>query len=165
MAEDLGKFLCADGTWKSVSDITVAADEKTIELVDGVLKLHGFDAANVGAYARISANGTLEWVVPSGESAEELQAIVTGMQSDVATINGKIDALTAEHVTINGQVNDITARMEAAEASIEDHGDRISELESQIRTKVEQAEYDTDINEINADIDSLIDAFSWKTLS
>ena len=87
------------------------------------------------------------------------------MQSDVATINGKIDALTAEHVTINGQVNDITARVEVVEASIEDHGDRISELESQIRTKVEQAEYDTDINEINADIDSLIDAFSWKTLS
>ena len=164
-AEDLGKFLCADGTWKSVSDITVAADEKTIELVDGVLKLHGFDAANVGAYARISANGTLEWVVPSGESLEEIQSIVTGMQSDIATINGKIDALTAEHVTINGQVNDVAARLVVVETSVEDHEDRVSTLESQIRTKVEQAEYDTDMNEINADIDSLIDAFTWKTLS
>ena len=87
------------------------------------------------------------------------------MQSDVATINGKIDALTAEHVTINSQVNDVAARLAVVEASVEDHEDRVSTLESQIRTKVEQAEYDTDINEINADIDSLIDAFTWKTLS
>lgn len=87
------------------------------------------------------------------------------MQSDVATINGKIDALTAEHVTINGQVDDITARLAAVEASVEDHEERVSSLESQIRTKVEQTEYDTEINEINADIDSLIDAFTWKTLS
>ncbi len=87
------------------------------------------------------------------------------MQSDVATINGKIDALTAEHVTINGQVDDVAARLAVVEASVEDHEERVSNLESQIRTKVEQAEYDTEINEINADIDSLIDAFTWKTLS
>jgi chromosome segregation ATPase len=87
------------------------------------------------------------------------------MQSDVAIINGKIDALTAEHVTINGQVNDVAARLVVVEASIEDHEERVSSLESQIRTKVEQAEYDTEINEINADIDSLINAFTWKTLS
>lgn len=87
------------------------------------------------------------------------------MQSDVATINGKIDALTAEHVTINGQVNDVAARLAVVEASVEDHEDRVSTLESQISTKVEQAEYDTDMDEINADIDSLIDAFTWKTLS
>ena len=73
------------------------------------------------------------------------------MQSDVATINGQVD--------------DIAARLAAVEASVEDHEERVSSLESQIRTKVEQAEYDTEINEINADIDSLIDAFTWKTLS
>ena len=77
--EDLGKFLCADGTWKSISDITIVVDEKTIELVDGALRLHGFDEANVGAYARISANGALEWVVPSGENLEEIQSIITGV--------------------------------------------------------------------------------------
>lgn len=87
------------------------------------------------------------------------------MQSDIATINGKIDSLTAEHVTINGQVDDIAARLTAVETSVENHEERVSTLESQIRTKVEQAEYDTEINEINADIDSLMDAFTWKTLS
>ena len=87
------------------------------------------------------------------------------MQTDIATINGKIDALTAEHVTINGQVDDVAARLAAVEASVEDHKERVSNLESQIRTKVEQAEYDTEINEINTDIDSLMDAFTWKTLS
>lgn len=87
------------------------------------------------------------------------------MQSDIATINGKIDSLTAEHVTINGQVDDIAARLTAVETSVENHEERVSTLESQIRTKVEQAEYDTKINEINADIDSLMDAFTWKTLS
>lgn len=87
------------------------------------------------------------------------------MQSDIAIINGKIDALTAEHVTINGQVNDVAARLAVVETSVEDHEDRVSTLESQIRTKVEQAEYDTEINEINTDIDSLMDAFTWKILS
>lgn len=87
------------------------------------------------------------------------------MQSDIAIINGKIDALTAEHVTINDQVNDVAARLAVVETSVEDHEDRVSTLESQIRTKVEQAEYDTEINEINTDIDSLMDAFTWKTLS
>ena len=87
------------------------------------------------------------------------------MQSDIATINGKIDSLTAEHVTINGQVDDIAARLTAVETAVENHEERVSTLESQIRTKVEQAEYDTEINEINTDIDSLIDAFTWKTLS
>lgn len=87
------------------------------------------------------------------------------MQSDIATINGKIDSLTAEHVTINGQVDDIAARLTAVETAVENHEERVSTLESQIRTKVEQAEYDTEINEINTDIDSLMDAFTWKTLS
>ena len=87
------------------------------------------------------------------------------MQSDVATINGKIDTLTAEHITINGQINDVAARLATVEASVQDHEDRVSQLESQIRTKVEQAEYDTSMNEINADLDTLIDAFTWKILS
>lgn len=87
------------------------------------------------------------------------------MQSDVAIINGKIDALSAEHVVINGQVDDIAARLVAVETAVEDHEGRVSSLESQIRTKVEQTEYETDIQGINADIDTLIDAFTWKTLS
>lgn len=65
--------------------VSVSADGTSIVLADGVFKLAGFDAAEVGAQPRKGENG-LEWVVPTGATVEELQTIVTGLQTDVADL-------------------------------------------------------------------------------
>jgi hypothetical protein len=68
------------------ANIEVAADGASIVLEDGVFKLVGFDAAEVGAQPRKNAEGNIEWVLPSTETAEGLQSTVAGLQSDVKTL-------------------------------------------------------------------------------
>jgi hypothetical protein len=67
-------------------NITVAADGKSIVLEDGIFKLTGFDVAEVGAQPRKNAEGNIEWVVPSTETAEGLQSTIAGLQSDIKTL-------------------------------------------------------------------------------
>ena len=71
--------------------VAVAADGKSIVLEDGIFKLAGFNAAEVGAQPRKNADGNIEWVVPSTETVEGLQTTVAGLQSDVSTLLDKID--------------------------------------------------------------------------
>lgn len=66
--------------------ISVSADGKSIIFEDGIFKLAGFDAAEVGAQPRKNAEGNIEWVVPSSETVEGLQSTVAGLQSDVKTL-------------------------------------------------------------------------------
>lgn len=61
--------------------VSVAADGTSIVLEDGVFKLAGFDAAEVGAQLRKGENG-LEWVVPTVD-VEALQASVTEIREIV----------------------------------------------------------------------------------
>lgn len=67
----------------TIGGVDVAVDGKTIVLSDGTFKLYGFDKAEIGAQPRKNADGELEWVVPSTETVEGLQAAVAGLQSDV----------------------------------------------------------------------------------
>lgn len=66
--------------------ISVSADGKSIVFEDGIFKLAGFDAAEVGAQPRKNAEGNIEWVVPSSETSEGLQSTVAGLQSDVKAL-------------------------------------------------------------------------------
>ena len=66
--------------------VEIAADGKSVVLEDNVFKLMGFDAAEVGAQPRKAADGTIEWIVPSTDTVEGLQASVAGLQSDVAKL-------------------------------------------------------------------------------
>lgn len=64
----------------------IAADGKSIVLEDNVLKLMGFDTAEVGAQPRKNADGNIEWVVPSTETVDGLKTTVAGLQSDVSDL-------------------------------------------------------------------------------
>lgn len=66
--------------------VAVSADGSSIVLEDSVFKIAGFDAAEVGAQPRKNAEGNIEWVVPSTETVEGLQATVAGLQSDVESM-------------------------------------------------------------------------------
>lgn len=71
----------------------VEADGKSIVLDDNVLKLMGFDAAEVGAQPRKNADGKIEWVVPSTETVDGLKTTVAGLQSDVTTIQSTVSEI------------------------------------------------------------------------
>ena len=88
---DTGVFKIGDGitTYENlepVGGVVLSADGKSVVLEDGVFKLVGFDAAEVGAQPRKNADGNIEWVVPSTETVDGLKSTVAGLQSDVKTL-------------------------------------------------------------------------------
>ena len=74
------------GELKAIGGANLDVDGKSIVITDGMFKLAGFDAAEVGAQPRKNVDGNIEWVVPSTETVEGLQATVAGLQSDIKTI-------------------------------------------------------------------------------
>ena len=78
---------------QSIGGVDVSADDKSLILEDGTFKLYGFDAAEVGAQPIKSEDGTIKWVVPSTETLEGLQTIVSGLQSDVTGLKTSVSGL------------------------------------------------------------------------
>ena len=64
--------------------VSISADGKSIVLDDGTFKLAGFDAAVTGAQPRKTAEGGIEWVIPTNEEIEELKTAIEEAQLDVA---------------------------------------------------------------------------------
>jgi hypothetical protein len=71
----------------------IAADGKSIVLEDNILKLMGFEAAEVGAQPRKNADGNIEWVVPSTEAVDNLNEAVSDLKSDVANLQTDVTVL------------------------------------------------------------------------
>lgn len=134
-------------------------DGTSLVLEDGVLKLLGFDAAEVGAQPRKKEDGTIEWIVPSTETVDGLQVAVKALQTDVATlkessttvlsrvetlenkmdgtgegtVDAKIDAKInafATSLTDDGKVNTL---MELVNY-VEKHGEEAADMASDIKT-------------------------------
>ena len=77
----------------SIGGIDVSADGKSLILEEGTFKLYGFDAAEVGAQPIKSEDGTIKWVVPSTETLEGLQTIVSGLQTDVSGLKTSVSEI------------------------------------------------------------------------
>ena len=95
---DTGIFKIGDGvtTYENLKDIggaCLSADGKSIVIEDGVLKLVGFDLAEVGAQPRKTADGNIEWVVPSTDTVDGLQTAVAGLQSDVTKLQSNVASI------------------------------------------------------------------------
>lgn len=76
--------------------VQIAADGKSVVIEDNTMKIMGFDAAATGAQPRKTADGTIEWIVPSTDTLEGLQTTVAGLQSDVAKLQAIIGAAEGE---------------------------------------------------------------------
>ena len=63
----------------------LAADGKSLVLEDNVLKLMGFDSADVGAQPRVGDDGSLEWIVPA-VTVDELNETVKTLKTDIADL-------------------------------------------------------------------------------
>ena len=118
--------------------LEVAADGKSIVVEDGIFKLMGFDGAEAGAQPRKTADGKIEWVVPSTETVAGLQAAVSGLQSDVTSLQGEVSDLKS----IVGSSGDGSGTLL----------DRLGSLE----TKMDGAGEGT----VDAKIDAKLDAFA-----
>lgn len=83
----------------------LVGDNASIVIEDGVVKLIGFEAAEVGAIPQKTADGTLAWLIPSG--TDELQALVTQLQSNVETLQTDLESLTerVEDAELGGEEN------------------------------------------------------------
>lgn len=86
----IGNGTSTYGQLPAINGAELSADGKSIILTDGVFKLIGFDAAEVGAYPRKGENG-LEWVMPSTEAVDNLQKDVESLQKDAKTLNENVD--------------------------------------------------------------------------
>lgn len=114
--------------------VAVSADGKSVVLEDGIFKLMGFGAAEVGAQPRKSADGNIEWVIPVD---------VTSLEEDVAELKTEVDNLQTVVTTLKEIV---TPSDEDAQPLLT----RVETLEEQMNGEAEgsvDAKIDAKINE------------------
>lgn len=141
---DLGTLKIGDGvkTYEQLDviggsgDVALSADGNSIVLTDGVFKLAGFDAAGVGAQPRKGEDGTLEWIVPSGETLEGLQTIVAGLQTDVADLQTDVGNIQ-EILTPSGEgETPLATRVETLETKMDGTGE--GSVDAKITAKINE---------------------------
>ena len=120
-------------------------DGTSMVFEDGVFKLLGFEAADVGAQPRKKADGTLEWVVPSTKDVDDLRSAVDGLKTDVSelqtgadTMQSAIEALEHKMDGVGDGTVDakIDAKIKAFEEKVIENGavDTIQELFDYVAT-------------------------------
>ena len=119
----------------------LAADGKSLVLEDNVLKLMGFDSAEVGAQPRKNAEGFIEWVVPASD--ERMDGLLV-----------EVDALRVDVINLQTDVADLK---EIVSPSGDGQVPLLTRLES-----LEHKMDGTGAGTIDAKIDAKIDAFAAK---
>ena len=114
--------------------VDIDTDGKSIVLNDSVLKLVGFDAAEIGAQPRKAANGSLEWVVPATDTIDGLQTTIAGLKSDINNMQTTITDLR-DIVMPSGEEGSGTLL------------DRVESLENKVGEDDVDAKIDAKINE------------------
>lgn len=91
------------------------ADGKTIEVVDGVLKLVGLTGLDAGkTYQPVLVNGSIEWHEPSATTVEGLDTRLTAAEGKITTIEGVVGGEDT------GLVKDVTdAKAAIAQAQLD----------------------------------------------
>ena len=143
----IGDGVTSFGDLEPIGGVKLDADGKSLVFEDGVLKLLGFDDAEVGAQPRKNADGKIEWVVPSTETVDGIQTAIAGLQSDVTGLQTTVTDLR-EIVTPSG---------EGAVTLLE----RIESLEVKVGEEDVDAKIDAAINEFATKFDDngVIDNF------
>lgn len=140
---DLGTLKIGDGktTYGELTPIggvkfEIAADGKSVVLEDGVFQLVGFDAAEIGAQPRKNADGNIEWVVPSTETVDGLQATVAVLQSDVTNLQTNVTEIR-EIVMPSGEDNTtLLDRVESLETKMDGTGE--GSVDAKIDAKINE---------------------------
>lgn len=132
---------------KPIGGAILSADDKSIIVEDGVLKLMGFDAAEVGAQPRKAEDGGIEWVVPTDNVSLELKESVETLQADV-------DALK-EILTPSAEgAEPLIVRVEALESQTEDLAAEVEQISNTLEDSIK--------SEVTKEVSAQIDDFSNK---
>ena len=103
------------------ANIEVSADGKSIVLEDGVFKLMGFDAAEVGAQPRKTADGSIEWVMPA--DVTKLEADVESLKSDVSDLKTNVTTLQEIVIPSGDNATPLLSRVETLEEKMDGTGE------------------------------------------
>lgn len=114
-------------------------DDKTIEVVDGVLRLVGIGNLDAGkTYQPVLVNGTIEWHEPSATTVEGLDTRLTAAEGKITTIEGIVGNAEAGLVK---DVNDAKANITQAQqkiAALEEHAEDYIAADNTLHTAVTQ---------------------------
>lgn len=136
------------------SGSSVAPDGKTIILEDGVFKLMGFEAADVGAQLTKNADGDLEWVVPSTEVVDNLKSDVSTLQNAVDTLRSDVDSMQTILTPEDDSVLPLLARVENLETDVDTLESDMDTLNSTIEDTIQKA--------VTKEVTAQIDDFATK---
>jgi hypothetical protein len=118
------------------ASIEIASDGKSIVLEDDVLKLMGFDAAEVGAQPRKNAEGNIEWIVPSDETVDGLQIVVSGLKSDVTNLQTNVTEIREIVMSSEEGSGTLLERVEALETKVDGEGEE--SVDAKINSKINE---------------------------
>jgi hypothetical protein len=113
----------------------IKVDGESLVFEDGVFKLFGFDAAETGAQPRKTADGKIEWVVPSTDTVEGLQSTVAGLQSDVTNLQTNVTEITQIVMPSEEGVGTLLDRVESLETKMDGTGE--GTVDAKIDMKIE----------------------------
>lgn len=173
-----------------INGVQLKVENGSLVLEDNTLKLMGFKDAPEGSQPRKKADGTLEWIVPSTETVDGLQKVVTSLQSDVkslqesdgtllskigvleqkmdgvgeGTVDDKIDAKInawANEITENGTIDTVKEVIDY----VSKHGSEVADMLAKIAELQTKVGEDTVQNQITTAIAGKVDKEEGKGLS
>lgn len=129
--------------------VSVSADGSSIVLEDGVFKLAGFNAAEVGAMPRKSADGFIEWVVPSvDEGMDGLLVEVDALRTDVGNLQTLLKTLQDIVVPSGEDAIPLLTRVESLEEKMDGTGEGSvdAKIDAKIKAFAENLTADGKVN-------------------
>lgn len=126
----------------------IAADGKSIVLEDNVLKLMGFDTAEVGAQPRKNADGNIEWVVPSTETVDGLKTTVAELQTNVSALETSVTVLKDIVMPAEEGEGTLLDRVEGLEHKMDGTGEGTvdAKIDAKIKAFAESVSADGKVN-------------------
>ena len=105
----------------------LAVDGKSIFLDDNVLKLMGFDSAEVGAQPRKNAEGFIEWAVPVSDDrvdglvieVSSLRENVFVLQTDIAGLKEIVGSTESGSGTLLSRLDSLEVKVDGIEGSVD----------------------------------------------
>lgn len=97
---DQNKLKIGDGqtAWNDLDYLNelYVADNESVIVNDNIIRLFGFEAAEIGARPQKGENGQLEWVIPTIDSVEEIAIELANLQKEVTQISETVDKTSEE---------------------------------------------------------------------
>lgn len=124
----------------------IVGDNKTIQIVEGVASLYGFDETKAGMTFKVSEDGTaIEWYAPvtsdsvseqvSSEVAEQLTTVnenVTNVTNNVTNLTQTVTNLGDEVTNLGDEITTVDGKVTAVETNLTDNYYTKAEVDGKI---------------------------------